>query len=37
LLAPGEKIAVEDPSYGPPNRLFQALGLRVIGIADRRR
>jgi len=32
LLAPGEKIAVEDPSYGPPNRLFQALGLRVIGI-----
>jgi GntR family transcriptional regulator/MocR family aminotransferase len=32
LLAPGEKIGVEDPSYGPPNRLFQALGLRVIGI-----
>lgn len=32
LLAPGEKIAVEDPGYGPPNRLFQALGLRVIGI-----
>jgi GntR family transcriptional regulator/MocR family aminotransferase len=32
LLAPGEKIAVEDPGYGPPNSLFQALGLRVIGI-----
>jgi len=32
LLAPGERIAVEDPGYGPPRRLFEALGLRVIGV-----
>lgn len=32
LLAPGEKIAIEDPGYEPPKRLFQALGLRVVGI-----
>ena len=32
LLAPGEKIAIEDPGYEPPRGLFQALGLRVIGI-----
>ncbi|WP_292167326.1 PLP-dependent aminotransferase family protein [Mesorhizobium sp.] len=32
LLAPGDGIAVEDPSYGPPRRLFKALGIRVIGV-----
>jgi GntR family transcriptional regulator/MocR family aminotransferase len=32
LLVPGEKVAIEDPGYQPPKRLFQALGLRVIGI-----
>jgi GntR family transcriptional regulator/MocR family aminotransferase len=32
LLAPREKIAVEDPGYAPARRLFKALGLRVIGI-----
>jgi GntR family transcriptional regulator/MocR family aminotransferase len=32
LLAPGEKIAIEDPGYQPPKRLFHALGLRVVGI-----
>ena len=32
LLAPGEKIAIEDPGYAPPKGLFQALGLRVIAI-----
>jgi GntR family transcriptional regulator/MocR family aminotransferase len=32
LLAPGDAIAVEDPSYGPPRRLFKALGIRVVGV-----
>jgi len=31
FLAPGETIAVEDPGYLVPTRLFRALGLRVIG------
>lgn len=32
LLAPGDGIAVEDPSYGPPRKLFKALGIRVVGV-----
>ncbi len=32
LLAPGDGIAIEDPCYGPPVRLFRALGLRVVGV-----
>ena len=32
LLGPGDGIAVEDPSYGPPRKLFTALGIRVVGI-----
>jgi GntR family transcriptional regulator/MocR family aminotransferase len=32
LLAPGDAIAVEDPSYGPPRKLFNGLGLRVTGV-----
>jgi len=32
LLAPRERIAVEDPGYAPPTRLFKALGIRVIGV-----
>jgi GntR family transcriptional regulator/MocR family aminotransferase len=32
LLAPGDAIAVEDPSYGPPRHLFKALGIRVAGV-----
>lgn len=32
LLAPGDGIAVEDPGYGPPRKLFEALGIRVIGV-----
>lgn len=32
LLAPGDGIAIEDPCYGPPVRLFKALGLRVVGV-----
>jgi GntR family transcriptional regulator/MocR family aminotransferase len=32
LMAPGDGIAVEDPSYGPPRKLFRALGLRVVGV-----
>jgi GntR family transcriptional regulator/MocR family aminotransferase len=32
LLAPGERIAVEDPGYAPARRLFQSLGLEVVGV-----
>jgi GntR family transcriptional regulator/MocR family aminotransferase len=32
LLAPGDAIAVEDPSYGPPRQLFKTLGIRVVGV-----
>jgi GntR family transcriptional regulator/MocR family aminotransferase len=32
LLAPGERIAVEDPGYKPPRLLFESLGLRVQGV-----
>jgi GntR family transcriptional regulator/MocR family aminotransferase len=29
LLKPGDTIAVEEPGYGPPRLLFNALGLKV--------
>jgi GntR family transcriptional regulator/MocR family aminotransferase len=32
LLAPGEKVAVEDPCYGTPRRLLASLGLHVCGV-----
>jgi GntR family transcriptional regulator / MocR family aminotransferase len=32
LLASGDRIAVEDPSYSPPRQLFKALGIRVVGV-----
>lgn len=32
LMAPGDAIAVEDPSYGPPRQLFKTLGIRVVGV-----
>src|SRR5581483_8080497 len=32
LLAPGDLVAVEDPGYAPPRRLFQSLGLEVSGV-----
>jgi GntR family transcriptional regulator/MocR family aminotransferase len=32
LLAPGDRIAVEDPGYSPPRRLFETLGIRVVGV-----
>jgi GntR family transcriptional regulator / MocR family aminotransferase len=32
LLAPGDRVAVEDPGYSPPRQLFKALGMRVLGV-----
>ena len=32
LLAPGDRVAVETPGYGPPRRLFATLGAKVSGV-----
>ena len=32
LLGGDDGVAVEDPGYEPPRRLFQSLGLRVVGV-----
>jgi GntR family transcriptional regulator / MocR family aminotransferase len=32
LLAPGDRVAVEDPGYVMPRRLFASLGVRVSGV-----
>ncbi|NMO55844.1 PLP-dependent aminotransferase family protein [Actinoplanes sp. TBRC 11911] len=32
LLTPGDIVAVEEPGYPPPRRLFQAMGCRVVGV-----
>jgi GntR family transcriptional regulator/MocR family aminotransferase len=32
LLSPGDRVAVEDPGYGVPRRLFTSLGARVHGV-----
>jgi GntR family transcriptional regulator/MocR family aminotransferase len=32
LLGPNELVAVEDPGYGPPRRLLQSLGARIVGV-----
>jgi GntR family transcriptional regulator/MocR family aminotransferase len=32
LLAPGDRVAVEDPGYVPARLLFRSLGARVLGI-----
>ena len=33
LVAPGDRVAVEDPGYAPPRYLFSSLGARVQGVA----
>ncbi|HZN74562.1 MAG TPA: PLP-dependent aminotransferase family protein [Micromonosporaceae bacterium] len=32
LIEPGRCVAVEEPGYEPPRRLFESLGARVVGI-----
>jgi GntR family transcriptional regulator/MocR family aminotransferase len=32
LLEPGDRVAVEDPGYPPPRRLFETSGARVVGV-----
>lgn len=32
LIAPGDKVAVEDPCYEAPRRLFQSTGAEIIGV-----
>ena len=32
LLAPGDRVAVEDPGYHPPKFLFESLGAEVHGV-----
>ena len=32
MLSPGDRVAVEDPGYPPPRRLFESLGARVAGV-----
>jgi GntR family transcriptional regulator/MocR family aminotransferase len=32
LVDPGDQVAVEDPGYLPPRRLFATLGARVVGV-----
>jgi GntR family transcriptional regulator / MocR family aminotransferase len=32
LLAPGDRVAVETPGYGPPRRLLASLGAEVVPV-----
>jgi GntR family transcriptional regulator/MocR family aminotransferase len=32
LVAPGDRVAVEDPGYLPPRRLLETLGARIVGV-----
>lgn len=32
LIEPGDRVAVEDPGYWPPRRIFETLGARIVGV-----
>src|SRR6185437_7164847 len=32
LLAPGDRVAVEDPGYAPARRVFKSHGARIVGV-----
>jgi GntR family transcriptional regulator/MocR family aminotransferase len=32
LIAPGDRVVVEDPGYSPPRRLFESVGARVLPV-----
>ena len=32
LLEPGDRVAVEDPGYWPPRRIFETLGARIVAV-----
>jgi len=32
MLNPGDCVAVEDPGYQPPRRLFESIGAKVLGV-----
>ena len=32
LIDPGDRVAVEDPGYWPPRRIFETLGARIVAV-----